>query len=135
MSFNWLNVLPLGKRDRHALAMAENHTNMVGRKIPMVFDGHLSCVLMVRTLALPEHSFPLHKGGWLVGWLGQGLTCSPTHSPRHLPCGTRLGGRTQVSGYRCPRVRVSGGGGGGGGRRKKSIFNCTPLGITSKRGC
>ena len=44
-----------------------------------------------------------------LGWvgLGQGLAWSPTHGPRRLPCRTRLGGRTRVSG------RGSGRGGGG----------------------
>ena len=41
-------------------------------------------------------------GGW-VG-LGQGLAWSPTHGPRRLPCGTRLGGRTRVSGHKAYRT-------------------------------
>ena len=41
-----------------------------------------------------------------LGWvgLGQGLTRSPTHGPRCLPCGTRLGGRTRVSGHKACRT-------------------------------
>ena len=76
------------------------------------------------------------KGGW-VG-LGEGLTWSPTHGPRCLPCRTRPGGCTRVSGHKayrtadrpqtprwrsragdaaapvcmCPCVFVEGGGGG-----------------------
>ena len=41
--------------------------------------------------------------------LGEGLTWSPTHGPRRLPCRTRLGGCTRVSGH---GSRVRGGGGG-----------------------
>ena len=41
-------------------------------------------------------------GGW-VG-LGQGLAWSPTHGPRRLPCRTRLGGRTRVSGHKAYRT-------------------------------
>ena len=41
-------------------------------------------------------------GGW-VG-LGQGLAWSPTNGPRRLPCGTRLGGRTRVSGHKAYRT-------------------------------
>ena len=41
-------------------------------------------------------------GGW-VG-LGQGLAWSPTHGPRRLPCRTRLGGRTRVSGHKACRT-------------------------------
>ena len=37
-------------------------------------------------------------GGW-VG-LGEGLTWSPTHGPRCLPCRTRLGSYTRVSGHK-----------------------------------
>ena len=44
----------------------------------------------------------LSGGGW-VG-LGQGLAWSPTHGPRRLPCGTRLGGRTRVSGHKAYRT-------------------------------
>ena len=75
-------------------------------------------------------------GGWVGG--GQGLAWSPTHGPPRLPCRTRLGGCTRVSGHKAyqtvdrpqtPRWRsragdaavpvcmcpcVSGGGGGGG---------------------
>ena len=41
-----------------------------------------------------------------LGWvgLGQGLAWSPTHGPRRLPCGTRLGGRTRVSGHKAYRT-------------------------------
>ena len=44
------------------------------------------------------------RGG--LGWvgLGQGLAWSPTHGPRRLPCGTRLGGRTRVSGHKAYRT-------------------------------
>ena len=44
-------------------------------------------------------------GGGL-GWvgLGQGLTWSPTHGPRRLPCRTRLGGCTRVSGHKAYRT-------------------------------
>ena len=44
------------------------------------------------------------EGG--LGWvgLGQGLAWSPTHGPRRLPCGTRLGGRTRVSGHKAYRT-------------------------------
>ena len=38
-----------------------------------------------------------------VGW-GQGLAWSPTHGPRRLPCGTRLGGRTRVSSHKAYRT-------------------------------
>ena len=41
-------------------------------------------------------------GGW-VG-LGEGLTWSPTHGPRRLPCRTRLGGCTRVSGHKAYRT-------------------------------
>ena len=82
-----------------------------------------------------QHWFVTGRGGW-VG-LGQGLAWSPTHGLRRLPCRTRLGGRTRVSGHKAcrtvdrpqtPRWRsragdaavpvcmcpcVSGGGGGG----------------------
>ena len=46
------------------------------------------------------------SGGGGLGWvgLGQGLAWSPTHSPRRLPCGTRLGGRTRVSGHKAYRT-------------------------------
>ena len=76
--------------------------------------------------------------GW-VG-LGEGLTWSPTRGPRRLPCRTRPGGCTRVSGHKayrtadrpqtprwrsragdaavpvcmCPCVFVEGGGGGCG---------------------
>ena len=78
------------------------------------------------------------EGG--LGWvgLGEGLTWSPTHGPRRLPCRTRPGGCTRVSGHKayrtadrpqtprwrsragdaavpvcmCPCVFVEGGGGG-----------------------
>ena len=41
-----------------------------------------------------------------LGWvgLGQGLSWSPTHGPRRLPCGTQLGGRTRVSGHKAYRT-------------------------------
>ena len=80
------------------------------------------------------------RGG--LGWvrLGEGLTWSPTHGPRRLPCRTRPGGCTRVSGHKayrtadrpqtprwrsragdaavpvcmCPCVFVEGGGGGCG---------------------
>ena len=32
------------------------------------------------------------------------LTMRPTHGPRRLPCGTRLGGRRQVSGPKACRT-------------------------------
>ena len=41
-------------------------------------------------------------GGW-VG-LGEGLTWSPTHGPRRLPCRTRPGGCTRVSGHKAYRT-------------------------------
>ena len=44
-----------------------------------------------------------HKGGGWVG-LGQGLAWSPTHGPPRLPCRTRLGGRTRVSGHKACRT-------------------------------
>ena len=46
------------------------------------------------------------QGGGGLGWvgLGQGLAWSPTHGPRRLPCGTRLGGRTRVSGNKAYRT-------------------------------
>ena len=49
---------------------------------------------------------PLVRGGGGLGWvgLGQGLAWSPTHGPRRLPCGTRLGGRTRVSGHKAYRT-------------------------------
>ena len=52
---------------------------------------------------------PLWRRGGLwggLGWvgLGQGLAWSPTHGPRRLPCGTRLGGRTRVSGHKAYRT-------------------------------
>ena len=34
----------------------------------------------------------------------QSLTRSPTHGPRHLPCGTRPGSRTRVSGHKACRT-------------------------------
>ena len=42
------------------------------------------------------------SGGGGAGWvgLGQGLAWSPNHDPRRLLCGTRLGGRTRVSGHK-----------------------------------
>ena len=45
-------------------------------------------------------------GGGGLGWvgLGQGLAWSPNHGPRRLPCGTRLGGRTRVSGHKAYRT-------------------------------
>ena len=46
--------------------------------------------------------WPYHWGGW-VG-LGQGLTWSPTHGPRHLSCVTRLGSLTLVSGPKAYRT-------------------------------
>ena len=33
-----------------------------------------------------------------------GTPWSPTHGPRRLPCGTRLGGRTQISGHKACRT-------------------------------
>ena len=41
-----------------------------------------------------------------VGWvgLGEGLTWLPTHGPRCLPCRTRLGGCTRVSGHKAYRT-------------------------------
>ena len=42
--------------------------------------------------------------GGLVGWLGEGLTWSPTHGPRRLPCRTRPGGCTRVSGHKAYRT-------------------------------
>ena len=42
------------------------------------------------------------RGGW-VG-LRQGVTWSPTHGPRCLPYGTRLGGRTRVSNHKAYRT-------------------------------
>ena len=46
------------------------------------------------------------EGGVGLGWvgLGQGLTWSPTHGPRRVPCGTRLGGRTWVSSHKAYRT-------------------------------
>ena len=41
-------------------------------------------------------------GGW-VG-LGEGLTWSPTHGPRCLPCRTRPGSCTRVSGHKAYRT-------------------------------
>ena len=83
-------------------------------------------------------------GGW-VG-LGQGLAWSPTHGPRRLPCRTRLGGRTRVSGHKAcrtvdrpqtPRWRSRAGdaavpvcmcpcvsGGGGGGLWHTCLLHC-----------
>ena len=55
-------------------------------------------------------SGPVGEGGGVpgggLGWvgLGQGLAWSPTHGPRRLPCGTRLGGRTRVSGHKAYRT-------------------------------
>ena len=45
-------------------------------------------------------------GGWGGGWvgLGEGLTWSPTHGPRRLPCRTRPGGCTRVSGHKAYRT-------------------------------
>ena len=42
-------------------------------------------------------------GGCWVG-LGEGLTWSPTHGPRRLPCRTRPGGCTRVSGHKAYRT-------------------------------
>ena len=79
---------------------------------------------------------------------GQGLAWSPTHGPRRLPCRTRLGGRTRVSGHKayrtvdrpqtprwrsragdaavpvcmCPCVSEGGGGGGGCGTLAPLLF-------------
>ena len=52
----------------------------------------------------PIHLSPATRrgGGGCVG-LGEGLTWSPTHGPRRLPCRTRLGGCT-----RCPVTRPTG---------------------------
>ena len=36
--------------------------------------------------------------------LSQGLAWSPTNGPRCFPCGTRLGSRTRVSGYKAYRT-------------------------------
>ena len=58
-------------------------------------------LLTVLVLAL------LGSGGRVgLGWvgLGQGPALSPTHGPRRLPCRTRLGGRTQVSGHKAYRT-------------------------------
>ena len=60
--------------------------------------GRLQPVLMQPT---PQLSFKTQGGGG-VG-LGEGLTRSPTHS-RRLPCRTRLGGCTRVSGHKAYRT-------------------------------
>ena len=39
-----------------------------------------------------------------VGWLVGSRPHLPTHDPRRLPCGTRLGGRTRVSGHKAFRI-------------------------------
>ena len=65
----------------------------------------------------PSYLSKLGRGGWggslggsaggcWGGWvgLGQGLAWSPTHGPRRLPCRTRLGGRTRVSGHKACRT-------------------------------
>ena len=56
----------------------------------------------LQALGLPLHLVQI----WGLGWvgLGQGLAWSPTHGPRRLPCGTRLGGRTRVSGHKAYRT-------------------------------
>ena len=83
--------------------------------IDMIGDGNWGgAVLLVRvSVPLPGmvacyprgvHSLPALAGG--VGWvgLGEGLTWSPTHGPRCLPCRTRLGGCTRVSGHKAYRT-------------------------------
>ena len=61
-----------------------------------------TCIVM--TQGPLTHTAPPHRRGLvgLGGWAGlrQCLTWSPTHGPRCLPCGTRLGGCTQVSGHK-----------------------------------
>ena len=47
--------------------------------------------------------WPGTGGVGLVG-LGEGLTWSPTHGPRRLPCRTRPGGCTRVSGHKAYRT-------------------------------
>ena len=55
---------------------------------------------------VPGSGFCLATLGVGLGWvgLGQGLAWSPTHGPRRLPCRTRLGGRTRVSGHKAYRT-------------------------------
>ena len=50
----------------------------------------------------PQHPHVCVGGCW-VG-LGEGLTWSPTHGPRRLPCRTRPGGCTRVSGHKAYRT-------------------------------
>ena len=50
----------------------------------------------------PRHVSPEGGLGW-VG-LGEGLTWSPTHGPRCLPCRTQLGGCTRVSRHKAYRT-------------------------------
>ena len=61
--------------------------------------------LILRPLS-PFNCTSLFFGGGGGGWvgLGQGLAWSPTHGPRRLPCRTRLGGRTRVSGHKACRT-------------------------------
>ena len=52
--------------------------------------------------AYNDHTARARGSGW-VG-LGEGLAWSPTHGPRRLPCRTRLGGCTRVSGHKAYRT-------------------------------
>ena len=76
-------------------------------------SGHAAAVTAflpdgtTRVLCLSSpHPSSLGSEFWGLGWvgLGQGLAWSPTHGPRRLPCGTRLGGRTRVSGHKAYRT-------------------------------
>ena len=96
------------------LQMASPHMAYLPRDEPsfnMLFDLHRRGLPMDVSIAstllpfLPKGlvCYCLRTGGGWVG-LGQGLAWSPTHGPRRLPCGTRLGGRTRVSGHKAYRT-------------------------------
>ena len=66
--------------------------------VPLPYRGAPGCT----RLPLYAPVFPLGGGCW-VG-LGEGLSWSPAHGPRRLPCRTRLGGCTRVSGHKAHRT-------------------------------
>ena len=79
--------------------------------VDLKWDSHFWFSILI-FISPPRQIFSV-LGEWVVwpgrgglGWvgLGQGLAWSPTHGPRRLPCGTRLGGRTRVSGHKAYRT-------------------------------